>query len=61
MRDLRILIENTKASFTNIIQEIEDRISGIEDSIEKKWIHESKKVLNLKIHWHETSRKSGLN
>jgi Mg2+ and Co2+ transporter CorA len=35
MRDLRILIENTKASFTNIIQEIEDRISGIEDSIEK--------------------------
>lgn len=35
---------------TNTIQEIEERILGIEDMI-KKWVLQSRKMLNLKKSW----------
>ena len=38
--------------------EIEERISGVENTIEKNDI--SKKMLNLKGSWHKTSRNFGI-
>jgi hypothetical protein len=46
MENLRKRTETTDTSITKRIQEMEDRISGIEDTI--KEIDKSKKMLNLK-------------
>lgn len=46
-----------EASFTIKIQEIEGRISGIDNM--RQEIYTSFKMLNLKDTWHKTSTKSG--
>lgn len=43
MKNLGIQTETSKASFTNIIQEIEERLLGIEDTIEKNGSVDQKK------------------
>jgi hypothetical protein len=48
---LGIPTRTTETSIIKRMQEMDMRISGIEDTIKKqktKWIHQSKKMLNLK-------------
>lgn len=47
MNHLGIQIGITEASITDRTEETEEKISSIEDI--KKWIHQSEKMLNLKI------------
>ena len=57
MENLGKRTETTDISITNKTQEMEEKILGIEDAREK-WIHQSKKILNLKCFYHKIFRKS---
>lgn len=59
MRGLGTGTRTSETSLTNIIQELEERISGIEDRIEEMNTPVKENV-NLKNSWHKTSRKSGI-